>query len=330
MIRLVVQHTSQIPLLQQISRLAGYPVYVYIHVAVDDEPCGVHPGSQAFQDLFAQIERIVLQEGPISLVGPGFYCHLEHEDFVLNPNELLRLLNTQLYGLLGASPVQNIRLSVNATAAISYISELLNTGPEDEEKIATEALRATLSAISQADSFVEVHDGNYALMDIDGLARNGVLVLGKAASRDLQSIALTILTEVCCIQTRREEGEVMAEEDGRDEALISLGSSTLGREASRLYMGYGLVSNWNLAHETRGHLDGFSSFHVSRITPECSVLKWGGPPEVVPQLQTGQRLRVYPNDAAKASENFSWYFVTNSSLAGREDEIVDIFVRWRG
>jgi hypothetical protein len=47
-VRLLVQHTSQIQLLQQISRLAGYPVYVYIHVGVDDEACGVRPGSQEF------------------------------------------------------------------------------------------------------------------------------------------------------------------------------------------------------------------------------------------------------------------------------------------
>jgi D-serine deaminase-like pyridoxal phosphate-dependent protein len=202
-IRLVVQHASQIPLLQQISRLAGYPVYVYIHVDVDDEPCGVRLGSQAFQDLFSQIERIVLQEGPISFVGPGFYCHQEHGEFVLDPKELLRPLNKQLSGLLGGSPVQNLRFSINATAAILHISELLTGEPEDDKREATESLRATLTAISQADSFVEVHDGDYTLMDLNALARKEVLGLGKASSRDLQSVALTILTEVCCIYTRR-------------------------------------------------------------------------------------------------------------------------------
>jgi D-serine deaminase-like pyridoxal phosphate-dependent protein len=328
-IRLVVQHASQIPLLQQISRLAGYPVYVYIHVDVDDEPCGVHPGSQAFQDLFSQVERIVLQEGPISFVGPGFYCHQEHGEFVLDPKELLRPLNKQLSGLLGGSPVQNLRFSINATAAILHISELLTGEPEDDKREATEALRATLTAISQADSFVEVHDGDYTLMDLNALARKEVLGLGKASSRDLQSVALTILTEVCCIYTRREEGGFVTEEDDRGEALVSLGSSTLGPEPSRLYVGYGLVSHWNLAPELWDFIDGFSSFHVSRVTPECSVLKWDGPPELVPQLQSGQRLRVYPNDAAKASQEFGWYFVINSSKVGREDEIVDIFVRWR-
>jgi D-serine ammonia-lyase len=329
-IRLVAQQTSQIPLLQQISRLANYPVYVYIHVDVDDEPCGVRSGTQAFQDLFSQIERIVLQEGPISFVGPGFYCHQEHGDFVLDPTVFLMPFNKQLCGLLDASPVQNLRFSISATAAILQISKLLTGESEDHQKEATESLRSTLNAISQADSFIEVHDGGYTLMDLDALAKREALGLGKTMSRDLGSVALTILTEVCCIYKSCEEGGFVAEYDDRGEALISIGSSTLGKEPSRLYMGYGLVSHWNLAPQLREFLDGFSSFYVSRVTPERAVLNWDGPPEMMPQLQFGQRLRLYPNDAAKASQEFGWYFVINSSTVGREDEIVDIFVRWTG
>jgi D-serine deaminase-like pyridoxal phosphate-dependent protein len=327
-VRLLVQHTSQIQLLQQISRLAGYPVYVYIHVGVDDEACGVRPGSQEFQDLFAMIEQIVLREGPISFIGPGFYSHLDHGEFVLDPNELLRPLNTQLSGLLGASPVQNIRLSINATATISHLPELLINDPKEERRVAVEALRETLHAISQADSFIEVHDGAYPLIDLNFLARKDVLGLGKVTSQKLEG-ALTILTEVCCIYSKSEEGGQVVEDDNRGEALIGLGSSILGHEPSKLYGGYGLVSHWNLAPEYLTFLNEFSSFHVSRVTPECGVLHWDGPPELKPPLEAGYRLRVCPNDATKASESFGWYFVINSTIVGREDEIVDIFVRWR-
>ena len=327
-VRLLVQHASQIPLLQQISRLSGYPVYVYIHVDVHDGACGVRPGSQALHDLFSQIERIVL-EGPMSMIGPGLYCHLEHGGFVLDPTELLRPLTQQLSGLLQASPVQNIRFSINATAAIQRVSELLTGGPADENEESMIALRIALDAISQADSFIEVRSGNYVLMDLNALARREVLGMGKATSRNLQAVALTILTEVCCIYTTRDQGGLILEEDGRGEALIAIGSSTIGEEPSRLYSGYGLVSHWNIVPEYRGVLDGFSSFYASSVTPECAVLKWNGLPEFVPQLQLGQRLRLYPNDAGQASERFGWYFVINSSLTGKEDEIVDIFVRWR-
>ncbi|KAE9364668.1 hypothetical protein N431DRAFT_489194 [Stipitochalara longipes BDJ] len=328
-VRLLVQHASQIPLLQQVSRLSGYPVYVYIHVDVHNEPCGVHPGSQALQDLFSQIERIVL-EGPMSMIGPGLYCHLEQGSFILDPTELHKPFTQQLSGLLDASPIYNIRFSINATAAILQISELLTSESDNSNREPTIALQTTLNAISQADNFIEVRDGDFALMDLNVLARKEVLGLGKAVSRDLQTVALTILTEVCCIYTSRGQRGLVLEEDDRGEALIALGSSTLGQTPSKLYAGYGLVSHWNVESELQGVLDGFSSFYASSVTPECAVLKWDGPPESVPQLQLGQRLRVYPNNASETSEKFEWYFVINSSLAGREDEIVDIFVRWRG
>ncbi|KAN0099754.1 hypothetical protein V8E51_013529 [Hyaloscypha variabilis] len=328
-IRLLVQHASQIPLLQQISRLSGYPVYVYIHVDVNDEPCGVRPGSQPFQDLFSQIERIVL-EAPMSMIGPGLYCHLKHRSFMLDPTELLGPLTQQLSGLLKASPVQNIRFSINATAAIFRVSELLTGEPDDENRESVNVLRETLHSISQADSFIEVRDGDYVLMDLNTLARREVLGLGKAASPDLRDVALTILTEVCCIYTSRGQSGLILEEDDRGEALIAIGSSTLGEKTSQCYGGYGVISHWNIAPGLRGVLDVFRSFHASSVTPECAVLKWDGPLEFVPQLQLGQRLRVYPNDAGEASEMFGWYFVINSGLTGREDEIVDIFVRWRG
>ena len=80
-----------------------------------------------------------------------------------------------------------------------------------------------------------------------------------------------------------------------------------------------------MAPELRQFLNGFSGFQVSRVVPECGVLVWDGPEDVVQPLRPGQRLRVYPNDAAKASEGTGWYLVTDSFRVGREDEIVDIF-----
>jgi D-serine deaminase-like pyridoxal phosphate-dependent protein len=317
--------------LQQISQLSGYPVYVYIHVDFGDEVCGVRPGSQEFQDLFSQMEQIILQEGPISLVLPGFYCHMEDSEIVFDPLEVLRPLNKQLSGLLNASPVQNVRFSVNATAAISHVSKLLADEVEEERPVWVEALRETLAAISEAEHLIEVHDGAYPLMDLNALARSQALGLGKATSRDLDDVALTILTEVCCIYTKREQVDFLPEEGIRGEALISLGSETLGQEPSKLlYLGYGLVGQWNIAPELRDNLDNFSSFQVSRVAPECGVLVWDGPEDYVQPLRSGQRLRVYPNDATKASESFGWYVVIDSSRAGREDEVVDIFVRWKG
>jgi hypothetical protein len=58
-----------------------------------DENPGVFVQEVRCSRIPSQIERIVLQEGPISFVGPGFYCHQEHGEFALDPKGLLRPLN---------------------------------------------------------------------------------------------------------------------------------------------------------------------------------------------------------------------------------------------
>ncbi|KAN0104349.1 hypothetical protein V8E51_010094 [Hyaloscypha variabilis] len=297
-VRLLVEHTSQIPLVQQIARLSGYPIYVYINVTVggeySGEVSGVRPGSQEFQDLFSQIERIILLEGPISLAFPGFYCHLDHGLDIFEPSHdfdaprSIRPFSTQLSGLLTASPVQNIRFSINATAAISHLSDILSNESEDElmrERV--EALRGTLEAVSvsQADNFIEVRDGIYPITDLNTLAKKAVLGLDRAPGQDLDDAALTILTEVCCVYEGRREGDVLPEEQER--ALITLGSCTLGQEPSRHYNGYGLVSHWGMHHEMRGLLDSFSGFQVARVDLHCGVLVWDGPVDLIQPLHLG-------------------------------------------
>ena len=298
---------------------------------------GVRPGSHEFQNLFSEMEQIIMQDGPISLAFPGFYCHLEHGDDIFEPSHdfdaprSLRPFNAQLSRLLAASPVQNIRFSINATAAILHLSDLLAGEPEEEMmRGAIETLRETLDAVSvsQADNFIEVHDGIYSLTDLNTLAKKGVLGLDKAPLQDVDDVAFTILTEVCCVYAGREQGDVLPEEE--DRALISLGSCILGQEPSRHYNGYGVVSPWNFAPDLRHILDGFSGYQVTRVAPECGILIWDGPADLIRPLHLGQRLRVYPNDATQVSESFGWYFVVDSTRVGREDEIIDIFVRWKG
>jgi hypothetical protein len=41
-------------------------------------------------------------------------------------------------------------------------------------------------------------------------------------------------------------------------------------------------------------------------------------------------LRIYPYDTKRASNEFGWYYLVESNRFGREDEITDVLVRWRG
>lgn len=68
---------------------------------------------------------------------------------------------------------------------------------------------------------------------------------------------------------------------------------------------------------------------AERIGPEYSVLSWQGRRDFVERIHHYQGLRKYPKGAGAARESFGWYAVVDSSRVGRDDKIVDLFVRWR-
>ena len=131
-------------------------------------------------------------------------------------------------------------------------------------------------------------------------------------------MALTILTEISSIYPGRGE-------DGGTEALIAAGTSHLGAE-SQAYRGWGPRLGWGMVDQPMPHFD--RGWYVQRADGESAVLAYGGDDPPV-ALQCGQRVRIHPYNAAKASERFGWYFVVDSSRIDHGDEIVDIFVRWR-
>ncbi|KAH8603181.1 hypothetical protein B0O99DRAFT_605371 [Bisporella sp. PMI_857] len=334
-IRLLVQHASQIPLLQQIAQLGGYPIYVYINVDVsggsEADVTGVRPGSQEFQDLFTHMERIIMQEGPVSLMLPGFYCHHENDRWV--SSKLLEPLNDQLSTLLNVAPVQGLRFSVNASPAILYLSQVQTREPDEDVRAAVETFRETLAGVVKVESLVEVHDSAYPLMDLNAISsREAIGFRQEPHLLNPSDIALTILTEVSCVYTRRGHAGDLPEDVDWEEALISIGSSVLGQGERKLDVGKGMIAQWNMTPMPQRSLDAYDGWRVEteRIAPECSVLRWHARGGFVQPLRLGQRLRVYPKDAKMASESFGWYVVVDSSRLGREDEIVDIFVRWRG
>jgi D-serine ammonia-lyase len=70
-------------------------------------------------------------------------------------------------------------------------------------------------------------------------------------------------------------------------------------------------------------------WHVGRISQEHGILVWSGEshPE---ELSVGQKVRVWPNHACVAGAGFGWYLIVDETRVGREDEIIDVWPRWRG
>jgi D-serine deaminase-like pyridoxal phosphate-dependent protein len=322
-VRLLVEHVWQLELVEQIFQLSGYPVFIYINIDIGGHHSGVPADSAQFRELFSHVEQIVLRQGPPSLAFPGFYCHLDYPEQWYDDLTSVMTFQTQLSTLLNNVPVQIIRYSVNATPIILYLEELQEAEVEDRLGEAVSEIKNTLTALSEAINPIEIHAGDYTLLDLNGLARNLRVDLDGQPSLAWNDIPLTILTEVSCLYPRRGD-------DGKDEALVSVGYSSLGSRGGRAHVSRGFVINWNILPKLDFPVGLHEGWQVDRVDAESGILSWKGVRELEQLLRVGQRLRLYPNDAASASEGFGWYFIIDSSRVGREDEVVDIFVRWRG
>ncbi|KAA8575178.1 hypothetical protein EYC84_004376 [Monilinia fructicola] len=190
-------------------------------------------------------------------------------------------------------------LSVGATPTSSAIRNLLlpTTSVESTNEIA--ALKATIGAIRDAGCEIEIHAGVYPMLDMQQLATH-------ALPEDIlswSSVAITILAEVACLYPSRGES-------GSPEALITAGSLAIGREPCKAYPGWGILSPWNrtsFALPNTGP-EGYSGWQISRISQE--------------------HVRIWPNHACIAGAGYGWYLIVDGD--GKEDEVVDVWVRWRG
>lgn len=151
-------------------------------------------------------------------------------------------------------------------------------------------------------------------------------------------LAFTILAEVSSFYPGRGD-------KGSPEILIGAGCIALGREPCKAYNGWGMVSPWNrpgIPMPTVGP-EKYTGWYVSRVSQEHGVLGWRGDWTAKGDdgvmdvddgssegMEVGRKIRIWPNHACIAGVGFSWYFVIDGGREGREDEIVDIWPRWRG
>ena len=133
--------------------------------------------------------------------------------------------------------------------------------------------------------------------------------------------------------------------NGTSEALITAGSLALGREPvadkgpppGQDYSGWGFLMPWGPALANKqpalpagGFPREHNGWQVGRISQEHGILVWHGAPEAKVPLAVGDRVRVWPNHSCIAGSGFDYYLVVDGRRTGKEDEVVDVWVRWRG
>jgi len=340
-VRLLVDHISHIPLLEKIYRLSGYPVHVYMDVNIGGSS-GLYHNSAEFNAVFQQLEQLANQDGATPINFIGLQCY-QPEGLGLEDSEeytsTLEKLNDQLEGLSVVSRVQGIRFSVSSIPLVAFLPGLLEFGGEGTLGAELVAFRDIARSLNNSNYQVEIDSGAYAVMDLKGLAH------GQAWHTDFSfdDLPLTILTEISSVYPKLKELTGNLEEDRLKPeevagALVPVGATILGEHPVNDL--FGAVSEWNIGPPRVKSSKAYPGCRIQDVKRDSAMLEWrpwhhpsdadGDYDMLPPTLNVGQRVMVYPNDAGLASERFGWYFVVDSSRVGKEEEIIDIFVRWRG
>jgi len=343
----LIDNISQLQSLRDLKDISGFGCELYIKIDTGYGRAGLTTDSPNFKKLVKSILKEIEPSGYGKL--SGFYSHAGHSYGGNSAAAATSLLVQELEGLriaadiatsMGQVKTRDTRyiLSVGATPTATSIQNLLIKRGKGEGNIIDEQLTKLQHCIedTKRTHTIEIHAGVYPILDMQQVStyasppikvNSHMETPTKLSTAD---IALTMLAEVASVYEDRESPE----------ALIAAGSLALGREPCKSYNGWGIVSDWGMAFPSG---TGRSGWQVGRISQEHGILTKDSSadhdPDVVSvtriprteDLRPGQKIRIFPNHACIAGAGFGWYLVVDSSLPeDRQDEVVDVWVRWRG
>jgi D-serine ammonia-lyase len=323
---LLIDHPDQLSSIYRIKEQSGNLPQIYIKIDMGYGRAGVLPQSQVASQL---ISDVLHAEEVGAAEFCGLYTHAGQSYYGNDSASAVDLLRQEFEALLvtaelvrSAAPREKLVLSVGATPTTTSIRNLLvqESALTTDEQTAIAALKGTIQEIKSRDFEVELHAGVYPVLDVQQLATHAL----SSPMLSWVDLALTIMVEVASIYPGRAKG-------GRSEALIAAGSLALGREPCKAYSGWGVVSPWNIPNTqySKARPEDHEGWGVGRISQEHGILMWSGDGEPS-SLTVGQKVRIFPNHACVAGACFDWYLVFDSELAGNENKIIDVWLRWRG
>ncbi|CEO58844.1 hypothetical protein PMG11_03544 [Penicillium brasilianum] len=318
-ISVMIDHPDQIPYLRQFFEVTKFPACVFVKVDTGYHRAGLPPVSLNKNGLLEKLADAEA-EGWVRLLG--LYSHSSLSYNAKTAAEAMTHLIAEIHGCKVALNMwlpllpqdRELIISVGATPQISSSHNLVggeNSSPEAEELKAL--LRNPCPENADAKVKIELHAGNYPLLDMQQVSTNARAGAGKFE----EEIAMSIVAEVCSVYNDGERE--------KPEALIAAGTLALGREPCANYPGWGVLSSWR-----RNEDPGAPRLIVDRISQEHGIVAWEvGVQRSIP-LSVGEVVRVFPNHSCVAGAFYGWYFVVDSERDRDGSQIVDIWVRGRG
>ncbi|KAI2468718.1 putative serine dehydratase domain-containing protein [Annulohypoxylon bovei var. microspora] len=346
----MVDHADQVPLLATLHTSSGHAPLAFLKVDVGGHRAGAsgtsellgvysHAGhsyasrkdweamnylSQEFEGLKQVAEQVKARRAAwrqslvLSVGATPTATTIQHPDLVETNGGSVSVTN-------GDAPATNGNAATNGAPKQATQPDILTPVP-------TTHLKALLKALKAASFTLEVHAGVYPTLDIQQLCAHA----RDSATLNASLIGISVLAEICSLYASRSPS-------GSTEALINAGCIALGREPvadlgpvpGASYVGYGVVMPWGelsakLAAPGAGFPAEHAGWEVASLSQEHGILRWAGRGEDEVALRVGQRVRVWPNHSCITGAAHAYYLVVDSRNEGRDDEIVDVWVRWNG
>lgn len=359
-ISVLLDDPAQLAVLSGFRGLSGVTPRAHIKVDMGGRRAGVIVESARFSEV-AEAAIQSHQRGEIIL--SGLYSHAGHSYAGDSRVAALKMMGAEIGAMLegadhivnlskGSSiPLPSLVLSGGASpTALSIQNLLAQSGGQDtsqppEVRAEAASLSQLFDTVKERGHITEIHAGVYPTLDLQQLAAHSI----SSSLLSWRDIALTVLAEVHSVYPGRGE-------DGRSEALMGAGGLALGREFCKAYDGFAMLTPWGRpgVDMPKGDVEEHEGWICGRFSQEHGILTWGGgnkssaaglatedgharktpptprTPPVVDELRVGQVVRLWPNHACITSSHFGWYFVVDSDREGREDEIVDCWMKARG
>lgn len=337
---------SQIPIVSNFHALSGVVPHAHIKVDMGGRRAGVEVQSDRFLEL-ADAALEAHRQG--SIILSGLYSHAGHSYGGNSRAAAIKMMHAELTAMLEGADRLKSRASdkvvanlpalvVSAGASPTSLSVQNLVAAEEEEghdtvdeelRIEVKTLSELFARVREKGYSVEIHAGVYPILDLQQLAAHSV----QASRMSWDDIALTILAEVHSNYPGRGI-------HGSDEALIGAGSLALGRETCKAYEGMAMLKPWNNrlgGAQPTCDVEDFRGWIISRFSQEHGILTWRSgnsqvdftPPDEE-MAKVGEKVRLWPNHACITSSHFGWYFVVDEDRRGKEDEVIDIWVKARG
>ncbi|EFY89179.1 hypothetical protein MAC_04766 [Metarhizium acridum CQMa 102] len=343
-VSVLLDDPAQIPIVSKFQSLSGVVPHAHIKIDMGGRRAGVEAQSTRFLEL-ADAALEAHGQGKIRL--SGLYSHAGQSYGGDSRAAAIKMMRAELSAMLeGADRLTSraaersiaglppLVLSAGASPTALAVQNLITTAEEGQDNVPiqlkseVEALSDLFASVRSKGHLVEIHAGVYPILDLQQLAAHSI----SASRLSWGDMALTVLAEVHSNYPGRGA-------NGTPEALIGAGGIALARESCKAYEGMAMLSPWG----RKGidlptcNVEDFRGWMVGRFSQEHGILTWRSgsaksepvqPDQELPGV--GDKVRLWPNHACITSSHFGWYFVVDEDEAGKEDEIVDIWVRCRG